>query len=56
MVVVGNSSGEVTWYIAQPPMKTFTVLSSQKAHIPNSVVCLEVCEIQGFQVQLFIRQ
>ncbi len=42
VVVTGNDKGAVTWHIAQPPMKTFTVLASQTAHMPHPVVCLQV--------------
>lgn len=42
MVVAGNNKGDVTWYIAQPPMKAFTVLSHQKAHTPYPVVSVQV--------------
>lgn len=41
VVAAGNDQGQVTWYIAQPPMKTYTVLSSIKAHA-HKVVSLQV--------------
>lgn len=42
VVVAGNANGHITWYIAQPPMKTYTVLSSSKEHSPHKVTSLQV--------------
>ena len=43
VVVVGNERGVVTWYISQPPQKTYSLLYSDKeAHTPYKIVALQV--------------
>ena len=42
VVVAGNAVGQITWYIAQPPMKTYTVLSSTSEHSSDRIVSLQV--------------
>ena len=43
VVVVGTQAGTVSWYIAQPPQKTYSLLSFSQPHFPHSVVALQVC-------------
>ena len=43
VVVVGTQEGTVSWYIAQPPQKTYSLLSFDRPHYPHSVVALQVC-------------
>ena len=42
ILVSGNCEGEVTWYIMQPPQKTFTVLLADHRHEPHSVISIQV--------------
>ena len=42
VVVVGSSSGMVSWYISQPPQKTFSLLYNTHCHAPHPVVSLQV--------------
>ncbi len=43
VVVAGTRGGTLTWYIAQPPQKTFSVLYTDKnQHAQHSVVALQV--------------
>ena len=45
ILVSGNCNGEVTWYIMQPPQKTFTVLLADHRHEPHSVKSIQVTMI-----------
>jgi len=42
VVVTGNKSGMVSWYISQPPQKTFSLLFTTQRHAPHPVVALQV--------------
>lgn len=43
VVVVGTQKGTVSWYISQPPQKTFSLLFSDRPHYPHDIVSLQVC-------------
>jgi hypothetical protein len=50
VVVAGSEDGRVAWYIAQPPMKMYAILSSSQEHSPHKVVSLQIiggCLISG---------
>lgn len=42
VIVAGSKMGVVTWYIAQPPMKTFTILTTEAVHSPSPIISLQV--------------
>ena len=42
VVVAGGGGGGLTWYISQPPQKTFSVLFTDSQHSPAAVVSLQV--------------
>lgn len=42
VVVAGGGGGSLTWYISQPPQKTFSVLFNDLRHSPVPVVSLQV--------------
>lgn len=44
VVVAGNKNGVVSWYISQPPQKTFSLLFSAQNHAPHPVIALQVRE------------
>jgi hypothetical protein len=43
VIVAGTKGGHVTWFISQPPQKTYSILySDQTSHAPNPIVALQV--------------
>lgn len=44
VVVAGNKNGVVSWYISQPPQKTFSLLFNAQNHAPHPVIALQVRE------------
>ena len=42
VMVAGDEGGSLTWYISQPPQKTFSILFTDSKHSPAPVVSLQV--------------
>lgn len=42
VVVAGGARGTLTWYISQPPQKTFSILFTDSQHCPVSIVSLQI--------------
>ena len=43
VIVAGTKGGHVTWFISQPPQKTYSILfSDQSSHAPHPIVALQV--------------
>ena len=56
VVVVGSGGGTVSWYISQPPQKTFSLLYNTHCHAPHPVVSLQVRYRPSFFLLLFLGQ
>ena len=43
VIVAGNNAGHVTWFISQPPQKTYSILfCDQTSHTAQPIVALQV--------------